>query len=73
MAHHKAEAVLLDCFCFIIRSLIRDSNPTGATVVRQSGGLSNRERVEPTEKGGETTPARAPSGAKRRGVPYGAP
>ena len=33
----------------------RDSNPGGAIVVRQSGGLSNRERVEPTDWGGETT------------------
>ena len=37
----------------------QDSNLGSATVVRQPGELSNRERVEPTEGGGETAPARA--------------
>ena len=32
----------------------KDSNPEGATVGRQSGELPGRERVEPTERGGET-------------------
>ena len=73
MAHQRNTDRFNACLYFFFVIIIRDSNPTGATVVRQSGGLSNRERVEPTEKGGETIPARAPSGAKRWGVPYGAP
>ena len=56
--HHKLNRPFMGLFN-LSYDRIRTRTWEGATVVRQPGELSNRERVEPTERGGEAVPARA--------------